>query len=130
MDRGVAQLVRDRAAGRCEYCLTLQAIMRGVFPVDHIIARQHHGPTELENLALACNRCNLQKGPNIAGLDPETGLLTRLFHPRRDSWPEHFEWRGSLIVGRTDVGRTTVQLLDFNDELRVRLRDQLASHGG
>lgn len=52
------------------------------FSVDHIVARQHGGPTVLENLALACLHCNRHKGPNIAGTDPSTGEIVRLFHPR------------------------------------------------
>ena len=54
------------------------------FQIDHVIAEQHHGATVPENLALPCLNDNLHKGPNIAGLDPPTGLLTRLFHPRQD----------------------------------------------
>jgi hypothetical protein len=38
------------------------------FQIDHIIARQHGGATELENLALACIHCNRFKGPNMLGL--------------------------------------------------------------
>ena len=28
---------------------------------------------EVDNLALACHRCNLHKGPNLSGIDPLTG---------------------------------------------------------
>jgi 5-methylcytosine-specific restriction endonuclease McrA len=60
------------------------------FQIDHIIARQHAGTSDEQNLALACIHCNRFKGPNIAGLDPETGELVRLFHPRTDKWADHF----------------------------------------
>jgi 5-methylcytosine-specific restriction endonuclease McrA len=70
----------------CEYCHLPQRFSKLTFPIDHVIARQHHGPTIESNLALACGFCNRHKGPNIAGLDPQTRQLTRLFHPRRDSW--------------------------------------------
>jgi hypothetical protein len=53
-------------------------------------------------LALACFACNNHKGPNIAGVDQNTGDVIRLFHPRRDNWEEHFEWRGASLVGRTN----------------------------
>ncbi len=46
--------VRQRAAGRCEYCRLPQSPYAWTFPVDHIIARQHGGKTQLGNLALAC----------------------------------------------------------------------------
>jgi hypothetical protein len=69
--------------------------------------------------------CNLHKGTNIAGYDPETGQLTELFHPRRQVWEEHFEWRGILIVGRTPVGRATVEVLDLNSDEQLQLRIEL-----
>ena len=46
------------------------------------------------NVRLEEHRLCTLKGANIAGLDPGTGELTRRFHPRRDRWREHFEWRG------------------------------------
>ena len=99
------------------------------FPIDHIIARQHGGQTIPENLALCCGRCNLSKGPNIAGLDPRTGLLTRLFNPRQDLWTEHFRFDGPVIVGLTDVGRTTVVVLAINQPYQVAARQALIDEG-
>ena len=80
--------------------------------------------TTTENLALACYHCNAHKGPNLSGLDPESGALVRLFNPRLDKWEEHFERNGVLIVGRTAVGRATVGLLKMNAADRRRLREQ------
>jgi hypothetical protein len=60
------------------------------FQIDHIIARKHGGPTSEDNLALACFYCNTNKGPNVAGIDPEIGELVRLFNPRKDNWAHHF----------------------------------------
>jgi hypothetical protein len=90
--------------------------------VDHIIPRQHGGSDDLDNLALACIDCNLHKGPNLAGLDPDSGALTELFHPRRHKWADHFEWRGIYIVGRTAIGRTTVRVLNLNSAEQLDLR--------
>ena len=45
------------------------------FPLDHVIAQQHQGPTTYDNLALSCPHCNYHKGPNIAGNDPVTANL-------------------------------------------------------
>ncbi|MBI4600414.1 MAG: HNH endonuclease [Planctomycetes bacterium] len=73
--------------------------------------------------------CNLHKGPNIAGLDPHTGRLVRLFHPRRDAWADHFEWRGPLLLGRTPVGRVTVVVLAMNHPDQVTLREALIEEG-
>jgi hypothetical protein len=92
------------------------------FPIDHVIARQHGGRTEAANLAIACLHCNSHKGPNIAGLDPKTGKLTQLFHPRRHKWSRHFRFSGPLIFGRTAIGRTTVAVLALNDPNFVAVR--------
>ncbi len=130
MDQDLRERVRSRADDACEYCRLPQAASRFArFHVEHVIARQHGGSSEPENLALACSFCNFHKGPNIAGLDPESGQLVALYHPRRDRWADHFVWQGTLIVGRTASGRATVQLLAMNDWQRVELRDNLHSLG-
>ena len=48
--------------------------------------------------------------------------MTELFHPRKHAWDEHFERRGVSIVGKTPIGRTTVQVLDMNSEDQLELR--------
>jgi len=99
------------------------------FQVDHIIAQQHGGPAVLENLAWSCLHCNKHKGPNIAGVDPVTGQLIALFHPRRHRWQRHFAWSGPRIVGRTRVGRATIHVLSMNDPDFVAFRSQLIEEG-
>lgn len=106
-----------------------QAVHVLTFPIDHVIARQHGGKTIESNLALSCTRCNSFKGPNIAGLDPETGALTRLFHPRTDAWADHFRIIGPEIEGLTPIGRTTVFVLQFNHEDYIALRSSLIAEG-
>jgi hypothetical protein len=93
--------------------------------VEHVIPRKHRGPTTLENLAASCSHCNLHKSSDVAGLDPSTGKLCRLFNPRSDIWVEHFRFRGALAVGRTATGRTTVYVLDMNDEIHLAIRTKL-----
>ena len=90
--------------------------------VEHILPRKHGGSDDLDNLALACIDCNLHKGSNVAGFDPETGQLAELFHPRRQLWQEHFEHRGAMIVGKTSVGRVTIEVMQLNAEERLQLR--------
>lgn len=90
--------------------------------IEHIIPRKHGGNDDPDNLALACAECNLKKSSDLAGLDPETGALTPLFHPRRDSWSDHFEWDDLRIKGLTMIGRTTVRVLDLNAPARLRVR--------
>jgi hypothetical protein len=99
------------------------------FQIDHIIARKHRGETQENNLALACFPCNNRKGPNIAGVDPETAQVVRLYHPRSDLWEEHFRWDGPRLVGRTAIGRATVAVLEVNLPRRVALREALIDDG-
>jgi hypothetical protein len=130
MDALTANLVRDRAGNRCEYCQLHQddePFAR--FHIEHIIPKQHGGGDDLSNLALACNRCNLHKGTNLAGIDPETGAVVPLFHPRRELWALHFEMRGIYICGRTATGRTTIRVLDMNASGRLELRTELRALG-
>ena len=123
MDARLRLLVKQRAAGRCEYCGLRQEQELLPFHVEHITARQHEGKDTAENLALACHHCNLLKGPNLSGLDPQAGELTRLFHPRLDDWNEHFTRRGGEIIGLSAIGRTTVRLLKMNEDGRLQLRE-------
>lgn len=129
MEATLHNQVRRRAGDRCEYCLMPQSAHVLTFPVDHVIARQHGGDTELDNLALSCVRCNSHKGPNIAGLDPVTGQLTALFHPRKDVWSEHFRWAGAYLLGLTPAGRATIELLTINHPNYVALRESLIEEG-
>jgi len=48
------RLVINRANGRCEYCLVPQDAIFAPHQPDHIIAEQHGGETEADNLALSC----------------------------------------------------------------------------
>ena len=110
MDAATRQGVRQRALNRCEYCRLPQSAQPfATFHVEHIIARQHGGTDEPENLCLACERCNAGKGPNLSGRDPETGNIERLFDPRHQEWPEHFQFCGPVIIGLTAIGRATVE---------------------
>ena len=85
-------LVRDRADNRCEYCRLRQEHLPFVtFQIEHIRARQHGGLNDETNLALACDRCNAHKSPNLSGIDPETDEMVELFNPREQAWEEHFE---------------------------------------
>lgn len=129
MNRHLLREVRLRANGRCEYCGIPSLNYRLPFQVDHITARQHGGATRPGSLALACFHCNRHKGPNVAGLDPATGQVVRLFHPRTDSWIEHFRLEGATITGQTAVGRATVQVLAMNHPEFAAVRDALMMEG-
>ena len=116
-------IVRERAGNRCEYCqLHQDDTPLAILHVEHIIPRKHGGSDDVENLALACIDCNLHKGPNLTGIDPETGEVTVLFHPRQDSWDDHFEWQGIRIMGKTPTGRTSVRVFEMNSDEQLGLR--------
>jgi len=129
MDATLERLVRQRGAGRCEYCRLPQAGTRVPLEIDHVIARKHRGRTVSGNLALSCYYCNVYKGPNLTGLDPATGQMTRLYHPRRHKWSYHFRFDGSILMGRTAIGRTTIDVLRMNHPQIVALRDILMAAG-
>ncbi len=130
MDQALPRAVFERAAWRCEYCrLRCEHQSSVTFYVEHIIARQRNGDDSLSNLALACHRCNLHKGPNLTGLDPQTGELSRLFHPRQDFWSAHFVFRQGNIAGLTAIGPTTSSLLQMNTPDRIELRLALDGAG-
>lgn len=129
MDAALIRQVWRRAASRCEYCQLPQEFDDRSFEIDHIISRKHHGPTVAGNLALSCFRCNSYKGSDISGRDMNTGMLTPLFNPRRHKWTRHFRWQGAYLIGRTPVGRVTVDILNINDPFRVELRADLIEEG-
>jgi hypothetical protein len=129
MDEALRQLVWDRAQDKCEYCRLPQPVDIMPFQLDHITSIKHHGPTTADNLALCCYNDNVHKGPNIAGIDPVTRQVTRLFHPRQDVWEEHFAWNGPTLMGRTAIGRTTIDVLNINLADRIEQRRLLIQAG-
>lgn len=128
MNQKTRTIIFERAQFRCEYCM-LHQDDDDYFPfhIEHIIPIQLNGNSELTNLCLSCSNCNWAKGPNIAGyLD---GKLYPLFHPRKQSWERHFEWDQTILVGRTQIGRVTIQVLNINDDSRIKLRENLLFEG-
>jgi hypothetical protein len=127
MDATTRTIVRERAEWRCEYCGIPETATPFVpFHVEHVIAQQHLIDDSLQNLALACDRCNAFKGPDLSSVDPATNAVVHLFHPRIDDWKEHFALVEGSIVGLTPKGRATVRLLCMNAPRRVQLREEWA----
>lgn len=129
MDESLVREVRNRAGGVFEYCKLPDAILLTPFEIDHAVAQKHHGPTVFSNRVYSGLHCNRHKGTDLVGLDPKTKKLTRLFNPRRHKWDHHFHYDGSVLIGKTAVGRTTVDVLAMNDPVRVALRQQLINEG-
>lgn len=123
------RLVRERARDRCEYCLIPESVAFAPHWIDHIVAEKHGGKTQPENLANSCILCNQCKGSDIASIDEVSGDVVALFHPRRDRWPDHFQFVGGRIEPLTSIGRVTAKLLQFNHPDRVAEREHLAAAG-
>jgi len=111
--------VIERAGNRCEYCLLPAEVAFFPHEVDHVVAEKHEGATDIDNLALACWRCNRHKGSDLTSFDPQTRQLSPLFNPRTQLWSEHFAYERERIIGLTPEGRTTVTLLRLNSEERL-----------
>src|SRR5262245_2279905 len=79
MDVDLERLVTERARHCCEYCRMPQEFDEITLEFEHVIPRKHGGLTAADNLALACFFCNNRKGPNLSGIDPETGEVVQLF---------------------------------------------------
>ena len=116
------RLVSERAGGCCEYCLIPEAAVFTAHEIDHIVAEKHGGTTEADNLALSCVLCNKHKGSDLASIDPQTGEIVPLYHPRRDKWHEHFQLNGAEFIALTSIGRVTVRLLQLNRRDRIEER--------
>jgi hypothetical protein len=114
--------VAERARHCCEYYLIPEELAASTHQVDHVIAEKHGGQTALENLALSCTVCNRRKGSDIGSLDPVSGTLVPLFHPRTQEWSDHFQLDGVHIIGLTTEGRTTVAFLQLNSVERLMER--------
>lgn len=131
MNRAKRSRVRERAGNRCEYCgLHQDDSPLAALHIEHVIPKKHGGSDDLSNLALACIDCNLQKGANLAGIDPLVGRIVPLFNPRRQRWQDHFEPLGIYIFGKTAVGRATVHVLNLNGDDHLALRSSHPDPGG
>ena len=123
------RFVRQRAEGRCEYCLAPESLSFALHQVDHIQAEKHSGPTVEANLALCCIVCNQFKGTDLSSVDPVSRKITPLFNPRSHVWAEHFRLEGPHIRPLTAIGRVTVRLLRLNDPERLAERELFLAAG-
>lgn len=84
-------------AGKCIHCNRQLVVAADGAPlvratIEHIVPRTHGGGNDLGNLALACARCNHEKGVRHDRRrldDPKlTEIVTRLQRRRRERWRE------------------------------------------
>ncbi len=99
------------AGYRCEYCRT--TLVDFGWQVDHIVPRSRGGQHAMNNIAVACARCNRNKGDQVEARDPVSGQFVNIFDPRRDRWERHFlyGYTDRELLGRTPTGRATAALL-------------------
>lgn len=118
--RQVERLDRER----CAYCQTLRIVSGAQMHIEHIHPLSKEGTTTVGNLCLACAWCNSYKGAQTHATDPVTGEIAPLFHPRLQTWSQHFQWdeEGVRIQGITPVGRATVAALQMNNEFIIPSR--------
>jgi hypothetical protein len=118
------QLLFKRAHLECEYCRSPQALLMADLEIEHIRPKAKGGKTVDENLCAASRKCNELKRVRTKAVDPKSGTMTPLFHPRTQVWSDHFEFSidGSFIIGKTAIGRATLEALRLNRERAVLLR--------
>lgn len=122
-------IAQQRATARCEYCRRPDLTEVASFHVDHILPLTHGDETVLDNLAYACAHCNHHKSRDIASIDPDTGMLVRLYNPRTQQWNEHFRLDQLALKGISPEGRVTVIVLQLNSPAQMALREMLIANG-
>jgi 5-methylcytosine-specific restriction endonuclease McrA len=129
--KDLRQRVARTARYRCGYCLTQEEVVGVEMDIEHIIPEALNGPTEEENLWLACGRCNECKGNRATARDPMTGDTVPLFNPRKQRWDHHFAWteEDTVIAGMTQTGRAPVEALNLNRASLVRARRRWVAAG-
>lgn len=127
----VRAVVFAAAGDCCEYCLSQARFSPSSFSVEHVVPRVDGGTNDITNLAQSCMGCNGHKHARQDGADPLTGDRVPLFHPRRDTWSDHFQWSDDFayIIGVTPIGRATVACWHLNRSGVVNLRKSLRRLG-
>jgi hypothetical protein len=113
--------VAARAGHSCEYCQIPGQASFAAHELDHVISLKHGGETTGQS-RLLLHSLQPPQVSDLSSLDPATGQLAPLFHPRRDHWHEHFEPRNGELVGLIPSGRANTYLLRLNHPQRVQER--------
>jgi hypothetical protein len=59
-------------------------------------------------------------------IEPQSGSIVRLFHPREEAWSEHFRLNDEFeFEGLTPTGHTTISALGMNRPAIVAIRNEL-----
>jgi HNH endonuclease len=123
----VQRAILELSQGYCEYCVLPSNFSTDFFHYEHIYPIVLGGQTEIANLARSCGICNNNKRDKVEHKDPLTQQMVRLFHPRLDTWIDHFQWSENdlYLIGITPIGRATIDLLKLNRVNATNLRKLL-----
>ncbi len=123
--------VAQQARYRCGYCLSPELLTGRPMDIEHIVPVALGGLTQEDNLWLACSLCNTTKNDRISANDSLTGKRVGLFNPRQQVWREHFEWSedATYIIGKTAIGRVTIEALQLNRQSLINSRPQWCKTG-
>ena len=120
--------VAERAEHCCEYCLAPEEFSTKEFQVEHVVPRASGRADVLDNLALACFRCNLSKATARTARVADEDRAIPLFNPRSDNWNVCFDFvlvpgdEVVLIEGKTATGRATAERPQMNAPHATRAR--------
>ena len=119
------RLIAVRARYCCEYCQLPQDAEAMDLTIDHVVPQSDEGETDESNLALACLWCNSHKWTQTKATDPKTGRAASLFHPRQQTWSDHFRWSvddPTRLEGSTAIGRATIAALQMSSRRAMQIR--------
>ena len=103
----------ERDHNTCQYCG--KTLGRKLLNLDHVIPRDHGGPTNWENIVCSCIPCNTRK----ANRTPHEAGMRLIKQPKRPKWrpyvqinlsfPGHTSWRHFLDVAywNVEIGEDT-----------------------
>lgn len=86
--------------GKCLHCnarlvVSTDGAMAGGVTIEHVVPKAHGGTDDLENLALACARCNHEKGIRHDRRRPDhprvAEVIQKLQARRRERWRDPIE---------------------------------------
>lgn len=93
-----------RAYSCCEYCWSQEKHSPDPFSVEHVIPVSKGGTNDEDNMAYACQGCNGRKYTSTTAIDPITGDIASLYHPRRHQWSDHLLAWQTGYPARSPIG--------------------------
>jgi hypothetical protein len=123
--------VAQRAHWCCEYCKSQERFAPQAFTIDHIIPISKNGSDDTDNLAYACQGCNMYKASRVETFDIVSNQMVPIFNPRIQNWHDHFAWSHDFteLIALSSSGRVTIVGLKLNRKILIKLRRFLYLHG-